>query len=66
MNKLALILAMLFGATGIVLAADATTAPATEPVKTEAKAHHAKHTMKVASKKAPRKAHTAKAEADKK
>jgi hypothetical protein len=62
MKKLALIVALMFGATGVVLAADAPAGATAEPTKTEAKAKPAKK----AGKKAAKKAEAAKTEADKK
>jgi hypothetical protein len=66
MKKLALILALMFGATGVVLAADAPAAATTAPAKTEMKAHTGEHAKKKAGKKAAKKAEAAKTEADKK
>jgi hypothetical protein len=60
MKKLALIVAMMFGATGVVLAADAPAGATAEPTKTEAKAKPAK---KKAGKKAAKKAEATKMDA---
>lgn len=62
MKKLALILALMFGATGVVLAADTTPGTKMEPAKTEVKAKHAKKVHKTSAKQAK----SAKTEADKK
>ena len=65
MKKLALIVAMMFGVSGVVLAADAPTGATAGPTKTEAKVKHTKPAKK-AQKKAAKKAEAAKTEADKK
>ena len=60
MKKLALIVALMFGASGVVLAADAPAGGTTEATKSEAKAKPAK---KKAGKKAAKKAKEAKMDA---
>ena len=62
MKKLAVILALMFGASGVVLAADAPTGATTASTKTEVKAKHAKKVHKTSAKQAK----SAKMEADKK
>ena len=64
MKKLAVILALMFGATGVVFAADAPTTGTSEPAKAEAKSDQAKPAKKKAGKKAAKKAEAAKTEAE--
>ena len=69
MKKLAVILALMFGATGVVFAADAPTTGTSVPAKAEAKSDQAKPDQakpakKKAGKKAAKKAEAAKTEAE--